>query len=231
MKRAKFNNKLDMGHLKLKGSLFMSDGAEFADVTMSNATVDGKVSMEGSKFRGQLDADKLKVGTSMFMRDKAEFKEVKLSRARIGADLDLAGSTLSSLDLTGSQVFGEFRLGSETHGPVVWRSHKGAKLILRNTEVGVPEVTRKGWPDKLELEGFIYSRLGGFGTRISNGQTVIDVDWFPSWLERQSTYSPQPYEQLAGVLRKSGHRDKASALLYWSRERQRTEVASGLDWW
>lgn len=85
--------------------------------------------MKGSKFNGKLDMDSLQVGSGLLMRSAKVKTEtpVTLIFAKIGANLDLSGSTLSYLDLTGTQVRGEFRLAN-----TVWEKNakRNFSLIL-----------------------------------------------------------------------------------------------------
>lgn len=54
------------------------------------------------------------------------------------------------------------------------------------------------------------------------------VAWFLCWLGSQSKFSPQPYDQLAAVLRTQGGSEAADEILYAGRERERHEASSGL---
>jgi hypothetical protein len=58
----------------------------------------------------------------------------------------------------------------------------------------------KAWPDKLELGGFMYDRLGGLMTQDEAEMAARPVSWFKAWLKKQPHYAPQPYEQLAKAL-------------------------------
>lgn len=49
--------------------------------------------------------------------------------------------------------------------------------------------------------------------------------WFVDWLLRHQPYSPQPYEQCAKVLREAGQPDKANAVLFAGKVRERRETA------
>lgn len=52
-----------------------------------------------------------------------------------------------------------------------------------------------------------------------------DAQWFiKDWLAKDETYSPQPYQQLASVLRVAGHAEKADDILYASKERERSNA-------
>ena len=115
---------------------------------------------------------------------------------------------------------GELRLGSDKHPATQWQ--KGAKLILRNAQVGALQDLPEAWPDHLELDGFTYQRLGGFAATGENDRATRPVSWLKKWLQKQESYSPQPYEQLASVLRKAGYMSMARDILYLARERERS---------
>lgn len=50
------------------------------------------------------------------------------------------------------------------------------------------------------------------------------AQWFIDWLAKDKSFSPQPYQQLASVLRAAGQTTKANAVLYAGRERERGEA-------
>ena len=147
-------------------------------------------------------------------------KPVKMMFAIIGTYLDLSDTKLSYMDLTGAQIHRGFRL-SRKDKHAKWRNN--SKLILHNSRVGVLQGSLKAWPDKLNLDGFTYARLSGFTTDGTNDLAASDIPQLQTWLERD-VYSPQPYEQLAKVLRETGHKDMAQEILYLRRERERSEV-------
>lgn len=232
MKGSSFGSTLFMTGMQIHGSLFMEE-ASFAKVDLRGARIDGQVVMVGSTFSDTLDMGGLHVGDVLNLKRAQVTKdeEIYLTFAKIDSNLDISGSTLPSLNLTGTQVRGEFRLGSNQNSSVKWR--EGAKLVLRNTEVGSLQDRPEAWSEELELDGFTYGRLGGMAGDGASDLTRRDVGWFKEWLAKQRPYSPQPYEQLAGVFRKAGQTQKAVAILYESKERERTEVASRLsrlDW-
>jgi hypothetical protein len=85
------------------------------------------------------------------------------------------------------------------------------------------------WPDKLVLEGFSYTHLGGLAEESETKAVSRETSWFKAWLASQEDYSPQPYKQLANILEKMGHKEKAKEILYTGKERERHE-ASVADW-
>ncbi|MDO8546329.1 MAG: hypothetical protein Q7R68_03120 [Nitrospirales bacterium] len=230
MDGSKFTGKLEMDSLHLTGSLLMRKGAEFAEVDLRNARIGGQLSMGGSKFTGKLDMQRLQVSRDLFAGDAqvTTTETVNLIFADIGLSLDLSGSALPSLNLTGTKAHGELRLGSERHDPTRWQD--GATLILRNTDVGALQDRPEAWPDTLELDGFTYARLGGFAAGTAS-MADRDVSWLKTWLAKQPTYSPQPYEQLARVLFEAGHEVTAKEILYIGRERERSKAKGGNWLW
>ena len=233
MKGSSFGSTLFMTGMQIHGSLFMEE-ASFAKVDLRGARIDGQVIMLGSTFSDTLDMGGLHVGDALNLERTQVTKdeEIHLTFAKIDSNLDISGSSLPSLNLTGTQIKGEFRLGSNQNSSVKWR--EGAKLVLRNTEVGSLQDRQEDrqdiWPNQLVLDGFTYNRLGGLEGDGASDLTRRDVGWFKKWLAKQQPYSPQPYEQLAGVFRKAGQTQKAVDILYESKERERTEVATRLDW-
>ena len=223
---SKFTGKLVMNGMQA-GHLFMSGKAEYAEVDLGSAKIEGHVSMIGSKFTGKLNMNGMQAG-HLFMRKGAQFvKPITLIFSKIRKNLDLNGSILPGLDLTGTHVGGLFALGSPA---AKWS--EGAKLILRNTEVGELDIRDlpNAWPDKLELNGFTYTLLSGFASEGKNYMAIGEVSRFKEWLERQQSYSPQPYQQLAKILRKEGHPDKADKLLYAGKNRELSEAKGLLIW-
>ena len=220
---SKFADKLNMNSLEIGRNLFMGGGAEFAEVDLTGAKIEGQVDMTSSKFTGKLNMDSLRVGQHLFMREKAEFawlgKEypICLVGGEIGGDMDISDSQFPSLDLTGTKIHGELRLGSGIQKPVRW--HQEATLILRNTDVGALQDTEDAWPGKITLDGFSYSRLGSLAGDFSE-IVKRKPDWFTKWLAK-SEYSPQPYEQLGEVLRKAGYKETANQVLYAGKQREK----------
>ena len=137
----------------------------------------------------------------------------------IGANLDLSGARFGSLDLTGTRIGDELRLGSGRYDTTTWR--EGSRLTLRNTVVEILQDRVDAWPQTLDLEGFAYDRLGG--PRAEGGATIAarETGWFIDWLARDGSYSRQPYVQLASILTKEGQVEKAGDILFAANDRER----------
>ncbi len=103
---------------------------------------------------------------------------------------------------------------------------KEMKLDLRSTKIGILGDEKGSWPEngKLFLHGFVYNNIDDNAPR--DAKSRID------WLQRQASFRPQPYEQLAAVLRKSG--DDAAAkkiLIAKNKDKARLTKLTWSEWW
>jgi hypothetical protein len=80
------------------------------------------------------------------------------------------------------------------------------------------------WPETLEIDGLTYQRFGAASER--GGMRAHSADELIRWLDKQKTFSTQPYSHLADLLRNSGDREKANEILYHGRYRQWQEADS-----
>ncbi|MEM7226925.1 MAG: hypothetical protein AAF495_28400 [Pseudomonadota bacterium] len=225
-----FESDVYMESLVVSGSLLMRGMKEFrGKLDLNSARVRGQLSMIGSVFQGAIEMDGIVIEGAVFIREAGFSAPIRLVFGKLGEDLDISGSRLAGLDLTGTRVSAEFRLGSHDHDRTLWRD--GAQLTLRNAQVGAIQdridKTGDSWPtqDNLLLDGFDYEQLGGYeGSGESADMMARPVSWFVDWLARNSSQSPQPYEQLASVFDTAGYSAKATAIRYAARERRRRRL-------
>ncbi|MEM6904629.1 MAG: hypothetical protein AAF568_01935 [Pseudomonadota bacterium] len=163
-------------------------------------------SFDGSRMSG-LEAAMLKTSGGVYLRNGFEATgEVQLVGAEIGGNLDCAGGTFDgapkSLSLQQMNVSGTLFLRNLKAPP------KG-RVDLYAAKVGSVNDDPDSWPEKpgdLILNGFRYDRFVG---------SVTDYASRKDWLERQretdltTDFKPQPFEQLAKVLREMGHVEEA----------------------
>jgi uncharacterized protein YjbI with pentapeptide repeats len=240
---------LTMDTLGVGGNLFMrgskEEPAKFADVDLTAAkidgtlalymaTVEGALNLERAEIVGPIDlsnmvlggkltADNASAGTDLLMRhirgsSKNQGVTASLRLLHVGASLDLEGATCCSLDLSGSRIEGELRLLS-----LNWSGD--SSIVLRNTHAAGLYDSDSAWPRQVELEGLTYARWDGLGVNgDTRGKVRVRRKWYGDWFKKDQTYSPQPYEQLANVLRKAGEPAMAADVLYKGRERARCEA-------
>jgi uncharacterized protein YjbI with pentapeptide repeats len=130
---------VNLSGAKITGQIDMrSEGenkASFKDVNLSGAKVTGQLAMIGASFDGTLNANALQVGESLFVRHAHCAQAIDMTFVHVSGNLDLGGSTLAGLDLSGSSVAGDLRLGGP---PPHWKAKNGepGDLNLHNTHVG-----------------------------------------------------------------------------------------------
>lgn len=241
LRGSKFTGKLNMAGMKVEGGLFMYGGAEFNEVVLRGAKIGGQLNISESKFNDKLNMNHIEVGAMILMRGGNFAGFVNLRFATIAPLLDLSGANFSSLDLTGVRIDGELRLGSEELRlgskkipkfplkATVWDGDGESKLILRNTLAGAVQYREGAWPKNLELDGFEYNGMVGYDVTGQKQFGVQTSKKLIEWLKKDKSFSPQPYEQLASVLRVAGHDGKASDILFAGKERERAD-AKGFKW-
>ncbi len=204
------------------------------------ARLDGELVLSGGRIGGHLDlvgaainraegfaveANSVTVGGDVALRHATITGSFDLQTARIGGDLDLSGATLSAggmaLNLNRTKVVAAFflRQGALVRGT----------LSLAGAELGAMLDEPASWPatGDLVLNRCLY---GAFLGAAADAPTRLD------WLARQTPsrwgeyFWPQPYEQLAKVLREMGHDDDARVVLMekerLSRRSRRERTAS-----
>jgi len=219
---------LTMERLRGEGNLLMKNGASFADIRLNGAHISGQISLDGSKVGGGLSMESLRVDGPIFLWNGAEFMgPINLLFGKIGG-LELGnGRFHGEVNLTGTEIAAQLGLGTATSKSIHWDDN--STLILRNASADALQDAdvETCWPAILDLTGFKYRNLGGFDKAAAAPMANRSADWFEHWLAKQRQYSPQPYEQVAAVLRGQGRPDVADEVLYASRERERLEVSSG----
>ncbi|TKJ33703.1 MAG: hypothetical protein CEE38_20185 [Planctomycetes bacterium B3_Pla] len=227
--KAQFSNPdgitLTADGLKVEGAVFLRDGFKAeGEVRLIGAKVGGSVVCDNSQFINEgasaLTADRLKVGGGVFLRNGFKAQgAVYLIGATIGGDLDctmgqFVNKSGRALFADGLKVDGHVFLrnnfkaeGLVSLVAVVIHGHFGLAnvdspgemtLDLRSAKIGALDDDQESWPEsgQLFLHGLEYNEIsneppGGSKTRIN-------------WLKLQDGFWPQPYEQLAKVLRNNG---------------------------
>ena len=138
-----------------------------------------------------------------------------ISDARVGSIVSVEDATFSGTPNDGNGLFGSahgFDASGMSAKSLVWQNvtlENGAVLNLDGASVGSLLDDPQSWPapGKLSLDGFTYEHLG-----------VADAPSRLRWLALQAVYHPQPYRQLAKVLREQGDEGGATAALVASED-------------
>jgi hypothetical protein len=201
--------------VEVGGAVFMT--GEFhakGGVRFLGARIRGNLDCTGGVFEGAetetpdgksivaLNADGLEVGGEVFLRGDFHAKgEVRLLGARIRGHLSCNGGTFENpgkktLNADGLEVGKALFLSNGFNA--------NGKVSLVHAKARVLIDVEAAWPahGNLDLQGFVYEGIVG----------PTDARRRLRWLARQypekrrrGHYHPQPYEQLAAVLRRAGH--------------------------
>jgi len=221
----KVEKALSTDGLKVGGSIFLRDGFKAeGEVRLLHSTVGVSLECDNSQFINQggiaLYANGLKVEGSVFLRNGFKSQgEVNLIGATIGGNLNCDNSQFNNKDkrallADGLKVEGSVFLsnGFKAQGAVSFvgatidkhfrlgyvYSPEEMTLDLNSAKIGILHDREDSWPGpgRLLLHGLEYAGISNESPRDS--KTRIE------WLRRQKDFWPQPYEQLAEVLRNSG---------------------------
>jgi len=178
-----------------------------------------------------LDAEGAKIDDGLYLREGFKaIGEVNLIGAAIGGDLDCDGAELSNpdgygLDAGRSTIAGGVYLrdhfkadggvgffASQVKSQFNWYNTLPAEhtwFDLRSAKVATLLDNESSWPveGSLFLNGFTYDRI--------DEHSPVTAESRIRWLHRQprDKFLPQPYEQLASVLRNMGHEREARAVV------------------
>jgi hypothetical protein len=178
--------------LIVQGSIFLRYGfrAE-GEVRLSGAQIGGGLSCLKGTFQNPAQAVETLYADSVDIPGRKSGGALIADGARIKGDVLLQNGFRANgeVSLMGAQVGGTFNWFNTV-------SPELATLNLINASVGAITDDDKSWPERgsLFVDGFVYRRIDGprdFRSRLR-------------WLDRQREFRPQPYRQLAKVLREEG---------------------------
>lgn len=252
-----FNGKelvLTANGAKIGGDIFLRKGfrAE-GEVSLRGIKIGGDLDCGSAQFSNAnglaLTANGATIEGSVFLHNGLKAGgEVNLVAATIGEDLDCSGAQLSNanglaLNAVRLRIEGWalLREGFQAHGTVdlalatigsleIGEVHDLGQLTLdlRLAQVGTFRDNEQSWPGagNLFLDGFRYERL--------DGAAPFDAESRKRWvsLQLRDRFRPQPYEQLAAVLRQMGHEPEARQIMIEkNRSRARFTHFPHQGWW
>jgi hypothetical protein len=195
--------------IKVEGGFFLRDGfSALGEVTLSGARV-SILSCAGGTFRNPagfaLLAENARVEGNVFLGLTADGM-VDLFGIQVGGTLNCVGGTFGKIALKTAVVKGVF----------VWQGVHCARLNLSLANVGAITDEREAWPEQgqLVLDGLVYERFT---------DCPADAGSRLEWIDRQGEFKPQPYRQLAKVLREMGDDGGAKQVQFELESRSRAE--------
>jgi len=221
--------KLNAFRLHCKGPLYLRDGFQATGlVDLSGAEIGGQLACAGGKFLAEgiaLHCDATIVGADVFLQDEFEARgRINLNRAEIAGNLVLSSATLTTgLDAQGMRVRAQF----------VWADIEGdgIEVDLIDAKVGTLVDSPGSWTSvkRLRLSSFRYDRI----------ESKMDVQERLDWLTKHDAsvrpFTPQPYVQLANVLRRQGMISAVNTVMIKREDLQRDadmkQAVQGNEWW
>jgi sRNA-binding regulator protein Hfq len=240
---------------KINGDVFLRNGFKAeGEVNLLGATIGGNLECLDAQLTNPkgyaFNAAGAKINGYVFLRNgfKAE-GEVNLLGATIGGNLECDGAQLTNptgkaLNAEGAKINSNVFLregfkadgsvsfvSGEVGGYFIWFNVSPSEkttLDLRAAKVSTLLDDEDSWPKegKLFLDGFTYSRI--FENSPLTAESRIH------WLHRQrhDKFFPQPYEQLASVLRNMGRDGEArDVMIAKSQDHARFTQRFSKEWW
>ena len=210
--------------IKVEGNVFLRNGFHArGEVSLSGATIGELLACEGGRFENEtglaLNAQGVDVKGDVLLKNGFHASgQVRLAGATIGGQLvcedgRFENETGDALNAQKATVGGEF----------IWRNVKVAAgtLHLPGLHAGTLVDDLKSWPEagRCYLDGFTYDRIAGAPT-----DAATRLEWLARVDQFAGEFFPQPYVQLARVLREMGHEADARRVLLEKENRLRRHV-------
>jgi hypothetical protein len=243
LSNARVEDAVFLGYARVDGNAELHS-ARAANLIANNLKVGGELVLDAAEITHVINFQSASVGADFLLRSAATHPPsapakaraapgdvFQLSYATIAGNLDMSGSALRSVDMTGTTVGKDFRLGSASIPAPLWMPD--AHLSLRNASAfsildargevctGAAGIScPDAWPAKIDLAGFTFRQFGATGATSQSDMSARDTDWWLAWLGRHEPFTPSPYQTVAKVLREHGHPDKADEILYAAKQRE-----------
>ena len=241
---------IDADHARFSGSLYIRGGTRSeGEIVLAGVSIAGDLQLCGAEILGEgqdaVFAPSLRVGGSVFLGNYPYSEgttelvargSLFFASARVENDLFINRVSLSLNEgVVGQGIFGN----TEEHGASMAlslsRARVGGILFFLDNQFGQGLVNLSGatvtrLKDEPSGPGASYPiRLDGFRYEDFSRHADTGVEARLAWLDRRPAGTPfnaQPYEQLAQVLRRIGHREDANRVLL---EKERRLRAAQLD--
>ena len=208
---------LNCNAITVGADVFLREGFEATgEVNLVRARIGGGLDGTGGKFLAEgiaLNCSAITVGASLFLREGFEAQgRIDLNRAVITGNLHISGATLTTgLDAQGMRVRAGF----------IWKDIEGdgIEVDFIDAHVGTLHDLPGSWQSvtELYLSSFRYDRIE------SDMDVQERLDWLAKHDATVSRFTPQPYVQLANVLRRQGFAGDAARVLVRREDKQRAE--------
>ena len=202
---------LDAQGAEVKGGVFLRGGfSAKGEVSLAGAVIGGSLECDGSTFENEegkaINAQGVVVKGDVFLRGGFSAKgEVSLAGAVIGGSLSCSAGTFENEE--GKAINAQ----KAVLGALFWRgvTKVDGSLSLAGAKAGhlVDDAESWGKVSRVYLDGFEYKSIHG------PLDEQMRLAWLGTAVAYDDSFSPQPYEQLAWVLKRMGHDEQRRAIL------------------
>lgn len=212
LKNADIGNDLDFETATLshdeknpRASLYARNARIGGDLILDETTSRGSIDLQGATIGGMLSAHNAKIETSSPVDAIAMLPALDLVGTTIGRDVELEDSRMAGpLQLADTDVTKTVRLRNLEHGTNYTLDLSGLscnRLVM--------DASARPTIGKLRLHGCVYEDISISVASESETETCL------AWVRLLGSdhFSEQPYEQLAGVMKRQGKDDIARAIL------------------
>lgn len=224
---------IDAEFVNVAQNLELNDGFQAeGSVSLLGAHIGGDLDCRGGLFKNPAQNDIADSGAALGIEYVTVNGSISLSEGfRSEGDVDLLGAQITGdLECDGAS-FGNVnaqRIG--VRQTLFWRNIKDPQRVtldLEDGSVGSLVDDRRSWPAKgnLSLDGFTYGSLAENPLdQDTADKNVSEAPADPAsrleWLARQNSFAPQPYRQLARILRDDGDDRGARRVLFEMEDRK-----------
>ncbi|MCZ4611136.1 oxidoreductase [Streptomyces sp. Lzd4kr] len=233
---------LPAGGLAMEGGIFCRNGfTAHGEVRLMGAQLPGTLVMQGARLekpgpRGvALTLDNATASSLKFSQGFTANGTVRLRGTQVRDNVTFDGAVLNGPS------------APDAHTPALTAMHLQAvdldltlaqppsgALDLRGAQVSYLHENEHTWPQRVELDGFVYGSIKTADADDERHEAVGDRESVArrlAWIRSSPGYNPQPYEQLATWYRRAGHDDDARrVLLAKQRHRRRTLPPAARAW-
>ncbi len=220
--------KMNATGVNIGDGLYMTDGFRAAEVHIRRGSIGGQLALNSGSVFDRVAIVSVRVGDSAYLGGGSRYDEIEFVLNRVGRIVDLADGHFGSVNLSGTVAEQQISFYSPEHKNLEWYGSKSLKLGNVQTDtLEFDFANPAAWPATMGLRGLTYNQLKGdnlLGDGTSDERTSIVT----AWLRLDKPFTPQPYEQMIGALRRAGLEEEANGVAYERWDRDRRETAVGL---
>lgn len=233
----KFRNEtsktLNFDKAKIQGSVFLDNHFEsLGEVSFQAAKIGSNLECNNGKFINEnlkaLDCNQAEIGGSVFLDKNFMVKgEVNFNSAQIESNIQCGRGKIINPDgfalyFGDAKISGNVLFKDELHieGNISFTSIEINKCVIfsdiyvkgifdfTSAKINIIEEIKNFWEKEdfkeLHLDGLEYNHLSGVN---------LDSITLINWLSKMPKFKPQPYKQLAKILRNMGHHEDANNIM------------------